>query len=1123
MSDRVIDVLTSFESPETVCVMGNEAVVRGALEAGVQGVFAYPGTPSTEISELFSIVSNYPVHDVDRSRYPDFVPYTLLFEYSVNEKIALEKAIGYSIGQKRALCCMKNVGMNVASDALMTIAYQEIGAPLVIVVCDDPGCHSSSNEQDSRYWGRMASVPVFNPATPADAYWMTMDGFCLSEMLKLPVIIRLTTRVSHAKSTLQFHRLALNPQKGRFESNPIHINIPERNAVAHQRLVEKLQSDSINSFFEENSKVLFSEKKDALGIIASGVAAVYLEEIIRTCKLEERLAVLNLGLVFPVPQKAIMDFFRRGFEKIMVLEELEPIIENQVRVLLHKNQDLTPVMGKGFSSLKNTGEYSLSIVRKAISDFIEEPLERKRIPLPGAEEFTRNLPLRPPTLCTGCPHRATYYALKLALPDRKTGPVLCGDIGCMGLGALPPLQMLDTVNHMGMSIPMAQGIADAVKDNNAAGAVAIIGDGTFFHSGIPALLNAVYTNSDITVIVFDNRTTAMTGGQENPGAAISGNFKHVDIKDLIRGLGVQYVETMDPLNVPDAYAKIKQALSIKGVSVVVAASPCVQLTPLVKGNRIVVVDHNRCSTCFHHEDTSLACSQICNSQSNLARGRAKIAAETHIPAEDQRCPANICNHGFFNAILAGNYKTAVDIVRDSLLFARTCGDICHKPCENGSTDGVPIKKLKNFVSSIDENFLDFSGPQKRRAEADLNRNRVAVVGAGPAGLSAAYDLALQGYPVTIYEKESEAGGLLKYGIPDFRMQKEGYDTEINFLKKLGVTFNLNQSLGTDIFLSQLSDDFEAVVLAVGLGKSKSLKLIDENVPENRRFNAVDFLKSYHFNTLELEPNATVLVIGGGNSAIDAARTAKHISGNLKVVLSCIETRDEMPAFDEEIREAEETDIEFIHNSYVDQIRMSDSAQIETVLHTFATKKHLKNIRADYVVSAIGLEGDPHILDSQQNLKMNLAGRIVAGENSRDGNIFVAGDLLEGNHMSLIGAIASGKKAAVEIRKRLEGYGFNYEGEQALRNLNANAPQPKAAENRSGDSTTVADGQLKKDIVNFDLYQPCQRCSNCIDNFGCPSLLRIDGQIVIDQNSCTACGVCIDVCPNNAIVWEEIEA
>lgn len=1132
MLERTISILTSRSTPYKTCVMGNEGIARAALEAGVNGVFAYPGTPSTEISEIFNHVNNFQTDPVNKDKYPQLISDPVYFEYSINEKIALEKAIAYSIGNRSALCVMKNVGMNVASDPLMSVTYQTIGAPLVIVVCDDPGCHSSSNEQDSRYWGQMASVPMFNPATPVDAFEMVKQAFELSGKIKLPVIVRTTTRVSHTRGIVTYGKI--NPEKrvAHFERLPEHINIPARTAAAHSRLLHKLENQNVVSLLSGNSKIILNGSKSKPGIISSGVATSYITEILYKNNANKKINLLDLGMIHPFPEKEVLEFLRNSHYKILVLEELDPIIENNIRTLAQKNNLQTTILGKGFSELISTGEFSLDMLTNVLEEFLETSFAgSKNPPLENNEKYLQNLPPRPPALCAGCPHRATFYLLKLAIPREQSELIMCGDIGCFGLGALPPLKMLDTINHMGMSISMAQGLYESksTADKNKK-TVALVGDGTFFHSGLSSLVNAVYTRANILVVIFDNRTIGMTGHQSHPGASSLPKYHEIDIPPLLKGLGVEVVETIDPFNIRDSFKQLNKAMEHKGVSVVIAKAPCIFLPAYkesIDRKMQIVVDQNLCNSCANHEDISLSCSRCYAPKNNLSRAKAKLMAEISIPGEEQLCPANICNHGFFNSILEGDYKSAVEIVRDKMLFARTCGDICHKPCElfSNETGVVPIKKLKHLVSAVDENFRDFSGPINRVKNAPKKNKKIAIIGAGSAGLSAAYDLVQAGYSITIFEKESKAGGMVTFAIPDFRMDKTGFDYEAMQLEEMGVKFYFNTVLGKDLSFDKLSEEFDSIILAIGMNKSKTLDLIDETVPSEKRTDALSFLKSFNLKQETIKPGSTVLVIGGGNSAIDAARSVKKLNALNKVIVSCIETEDTMPAFAEEVSHAVEEDIEFIHDSFIESCSVEKSGTIQIALHSFNNKKYLQNVNCDYIITAIGQTTEPSLtncLTTDENLR-------VKNENSFSGykNVFVAGDISSGNNMSVIGAIASGKKSAIAVRKLLENYPFRYEGEKALERLNNNlTPNPSPKEKGEKvlslrEDLPAGQAGLGEVIERYNLFQSCQKCNHCIDNFGCPAMVKVNGKVQIDMSRCNLCGLCIDVCPNNAIRWETV--
>ncbi len=1122
INQKIARFLTSFEEPHEVCVTGNEAIVRGALEAGVGGVFSYPGTPSTEISEAFSGISRFQLNQGKQPEYAGLAASSVYFEYSVNEKVALEKAIAFAIGKRSALCCMKNVGLNVASDALMTIPYQTITGSLVIVVCDDPGCHSSSNEQDSRHWGIQASVPLFDPATPEEAFNMTREAFAVSEKTRLPVILRMTTRVSHSRGSFDFQQLETRPAEGAFKRSPRHINIPARTATAHQRLLDKLSGENLIPFSHGHNRITRAKNKSASGVIVSGVPSAYFFEQACTHQLIDDLNVLKIGLLNPFPDDVVLDFLKLGINKILILEELDPIIENSVRIVAQKNAINVEIFGKGSYQLSQVGEYSQDIVNHALASFTCKTLENKAThPLLKSELLFEELPIRPPSLCTGCPHRATYYGLKLALPREKDEVIMCGDIGCLGLGGLAPLNMMDTVNHMGMSVSMAQGLDRALGESSKSKIVALLGDGSFFHSAIPSLLNAVFTNANMTVVIFDNRTIAMTGCQSNPGTRDDSQLQHIDIETLIKGLGVKYVESIDPFDLKETCHKVKQAVDFQGVSVLVSKSPCIMLSKLdPRPEQRIIVDQGKCKTCANHEDPELNCSQVCDVESGLARARAKSLGEIPIKGVEQLCPANICNHGFVSAILAENYKTALEIVRDKMLFAHTCGEICHRPCEGDRGDKIPIKFLKKFISSLDEHFSDFSQIIQRTKEHKKMGSHVAVIGGGPAGLSSAYDLVQAGYDVTVFERHSKPGGLLTHVIPNFRFDKEKYDQEINLLEQLGVDFHYNMSLGDSIQLHQLATDFDAVIVAVGLGQATTLPIIENSFAEDRKFNSVDFLRLFNSDEIRIEPGSTVLIIGGGNSAMDAARSAQKLNPGGRTVISCLEEKAAMPAFQEEISHALEAGISILDDSCVDRIDTLDNDRHQVYLNRYSSGESLDSMYVDYVITAIGQVAESILPDNWAQTKQDPLGRIADKASGKPDNIFVAGDLATGNHQSLIGAIGSGKKAAIAARKKLENYAYDYEGQTALDNLTDESVEQRTFSKLLSSSDIAIDPQLiLQKIKSFHLHQTCERCNHCIDNFGCPSLHKLDGHVVIDQKSCIRCGLCIDVCPNNAIHWE----
>jgi NADPH-dependent glutamate synthase beta subunit-like oxidoreductase/NAD-dependent dihydropyrimidine dehydrogenase PreA subunit len=699
---------------------------------------------------------------------------------------------------------------------------------------------------------------------------------------------------------------------------------------------------------------------------------------------------------------------------------------------------------------------------------------------------------------------------------------MCGDIGCFGLGALPPLRMIDTINHMGMSISMAQGLYEAFH-HQAQGkkVVALLGDGTFFHSGLAALVNAVYTRANILVIVFDNRTVGMTGHQSNPGASRMAKYHEMDIAQVVRGLGVGVVENMDPYNIREGMGQLQKAMDHEGVSVLVAKSPCIFLPEYKLGidrQYQIVVDPKLCNHCANHEDLCLHCSRPYSPISNLRRAKAKLLADISIEGQEQQCPANICNHGFFHSILEGQYKTAVEMVRDKMLFARTCGDICHRPCElfSDREELVPIKALKNFVSSSPQAFTDFSGPISRALKAVPKGYTVGIVGAGPAGLSAAYDLVQMGYEVHLYDREHQPGGMVAFAIPNFRMDKEGLHYESMQLAKMGVQFHFGQEMGKEFELEELRNKYDAVLLALGQGKPRPLAVVETQVPASRRMDALQLLRQLNTGQTATEADGAILVIGGGNSAMDAARAAKRRYPGSAVVVSCLETQDKLPAFPEEFGHALREQVQFIFGSQVHGIQMMANGRLVVGLRDVGSGLALTQMEVGLVVTAIGQVTDTQAL-GQRRPPLDGQGRVAHHDGQiENGNLFVAGDLAAGNNMSVIGAIGSGKRAANSIRRHFENHGYEYEGQFALDRLNtqqhvyaARPPKPKA-------------DVLLKTIERFDLQQACAKCNHCVDNFGCPAMIKENGKVVIDQELCNLCGLCIDVCPNNAISWQVVK-
>ena len=524
---------------------GNEAIARGAYEAGVKVATGYPGTPSTEILETII-------------QWPE-----VRAQWSPNEKVAVEVALGAALAGGRALVTMKHVGLNVAADPLFTAAYTGVHAGLVIVTADDPGMHSSQNEQDSRHYARAAKVPILEPSDSAEALQMVHAAFEISERYDTPVLLRSTTRISHSKSVVtvgeRVETLPLHFERNIRKYVMVPANARERRKFVEQRLA------ALAAFAEETDLNRVEIRSRKIGVVTSGISYQYVRDA------APEASVLKIGMPFPLPLKRVRDFASQ-VDRLYVVEELEPFIEHQVQAL--------GIPAAGRSLFLSYGELDASIVARGISS---SPIG----PLPPP---VLNFPARPPVMCPGCPHRAVFRTLA------DLGVVVFGDIGCYSLGASPPLGSMDTLVCMGAGVGMAHG-AELVGHQGPT--VAVIGDSTFVHSGITPLIDLVYNGGTSTVLILDNRTTAMTGRQENPatGRTIMGDAAPaLDLEALVRAVGVKDVHVVDPYNMVLLKIVLERAFQHPGPSVVIVQRACVLLDRKTWKPGLVV-DEDACLAC----------------------------------------------------------------------------------------------------------------------------------------------------------------------------------------------------------------------------------------------------------------------------------------------------------------------------------------------------------------------------------------------------------------------------------------------------------------------------------------------------------------------------------------------
>ncbi|MDR0861719.1 MAG: indolepyruvate ferredoxin oxidoreductase subunit alpha [Oscillospiraceae bacterium] len=540
-------------------MLGNDAVARGLYEAGVSVASSYPGTPSTEITEVLATFGEV---------YSEWAP---------NEKVALEVALGASIGGRRSFCGMKHVGLNVAADPLFTASYTGVGAGLVIAVADDPGMHSSQNEQDSRHYAVAAKLPMLEPSDSAECFEFAKYAFELSERFDTPVILRMCTRVAHSQSVVETGERVLPPIIPYKKDIAKYVMMPG-NAKRKHPLVEQRTRDLVE--LAETSPLNRAELGECreIGVIASGTAYQYVREV-----LGEGASVLKLGLVNPLPEKLIRDF-AAAVDTLIVVEELDPVIETHVKSLglECRGKDMFPLCD----------EFTQNLIAKVFAE--HSTSDNCQLSTVNSQlELAEPIPARPPVMCAGCPHRGMFYTLM------KNKVTVLGDIGCYTLGAAAPLSSIDTTICMGASISGLHGFTHAEGNEAAENAVAVIGDSTFMHSGVTGLINIAYNGGAATVLILDNSITGMTGHQQNPttGLNIKGDpAGKIDLEALCRAIGINRVRVVDPYNLAECDEAVREEIAADEPSVIISRRPCA-LLKTVKAKPALCVSAEKCKSC----------------------------------------------------------------------------------------------------------------------------------------------------------------------------------------------------------------------------------------------------------------------------------------------------------------------------------------------------------------------------------------------------------------------------------------------------------------------------------------------------------------------------------------------
>jgi len=594
------------KSEETRVLLGNVAIARGIVEAGCHMVTSYPGTPS---SEIIPAVVEFK-KDLGLNTY---------IEWSTNEKVAFDNALATSMAGKRAAVAMKQVGLNVASDSLLSSAYTGVIGGLVIISCDDPGPQSSQTEQDSRFFAMFAKVPVYDPSTPQEAKEMVKEAFELSEAFQIPVLLRPTIRVSHAKQNVKLFPHKILERPANFKKNPERwAATPSYRLILHTKLNKTLKR--IQGRFEQDTKWNYEVRKGQrapLGVISCSASFAALMDILEELNLKGSFNILKIGTPYPFPQERVSEFIKRH-KKVLVIEETDTVIESQI---IDKNK----VLGRLTGHVPLQGELIPEVIYDILADVLREmgiaDLEKSTDAKLDKLIEDLELPVRRPTLCAGCPERAAFFAIKRALPRA----IYTSDIGCYTLGL--NLKAVDTVIDMGAGITLASGFYQAYhQDKKDIPIVATMGDSTFYHAGTASLLNAVYNKARFILVILDNEITAMTGMQPTPGTGITADGskgRKIPLEELIKGCGVRWIKTIDPYEVKNLIKLLKEARKYTqkaegGIAVIIARHPCLIRYPEeLKENRVKVKITDDCDGCNYCLDFFECPALVLNEEENL--------------------------------------------------------------------------------------------------------------------------------------------------------------------------------------------------------------------------------------------------------------------------------------------------------------------------------------------------------------------------------------------------------------------------------------------------------------------------------------------------------------------------
>jgi indolepyruvate ferredoxin oxidoreductase alpha subunit len=1098
------EISISSDAPgKRLLLLGNEAMARGAIEAGVQVAASYPGTPSSEIMGTLTTVA----HDVG-----------MYVEWSTNEKVAFEVSYGGSLSGARAMSSMKQAGLSVALDSVKAASWVGVRGGLVLIACDEPTEHLKQGLRDSRYIAEREYMPILEPSSVQEAKEMMVDAFRLSEEFGLAFMLRSVTSLSHARSDVVLGEISKEKRPGSFVRDRTPLGLARGEFPVFSRF-RKIR-EAVDKFPYNQLKLVKGAK---LGVIAPGISYGFALEAIRDLGLADKVSILKIGTPHPLPEGLVKKLLS-SVEEVLVLEELSPFVELHVKAVAGEANIPLKIHGKDLTS---PWELSPKMVTQAIANLTGAKPSVDYAALEKlSAEIAELIPVRPPYACAGCPHRATQYAMKVAAErvakdyGIDIDPIYPGDIGCYSLGSNPPLSVWDasTATSMGGSVGVASGLAHRVK----APIVCQIGDSTFFHAAMPGLVNAVMSDVNITVIIMDNGATAMTGFQPHPGVgrnAMGEETYAVKPEEVVKAFGIKFVEVVDPFeNLEQAADVIERAIRFEGPAVVISRRLCSQeyqreLTR--RGEQIVpyFVDQEKCS-----------------------KAASGAADQRQFPCE-AACLAGNDIDRFLGLAKLGKFDEAAALLRQTNPLPAVLGRVCNHPCELDCNRGrfdeaIATQMIERFLGDHGLS-LPVTAPREKRKE------RVAVVGSGPAGLSCAYHLALMGYGVTVFEASPQPGGMMRMGIPEYRLPRNILDAEIERIRGFGVEIKTDSRV--DSMDDLLNDGYKAAFVAVGAHRASRIDIEGGDLPGV--VDGLSFLKGVNLGE-KAAIGKRVAVIGGGNVAIDAARIAVRL-GAEQVRVICLESKHEMPAFECDIRRAIEEGVS-IEAAWGPRRIIGDGEKVtglELVRCTSVLDKdgnfkpcfdesETRMVDADNVIMAIGQAPElPEGFGLSAGGSKTIQVEAESMATNKEG-IFAGGDAVTGT-ATVAGAVGAGWKAAVSIDRFIRKVPAASTGKkpEVIRfedlNLAFTLPAPRGksealpvAERVKGFAEVESGFTAEKAIAES---RRCLACSSgsevCITQFGCPAVIREDGRTVVDYLQCAGCGVCAQVCRYRAMSQE----